>query len=292
MCPDISVTDAPFVSVCLPTWNGDKYLESAISSVLGQTYRDFELVIVDDGSTDQTLEIARSFSSSEPRVWIHANEKRLGIPTNFNRALALARGAFINVFNQDDMMLPTNLERKVKTLCGNPALAFVHSAIELIVEPSAPRPLMRLEQASEDDVAIEGGASLRKLILHGDFICESSVLFRRSAIEELGGFNESLHFAFDYEAWMRMSVRHHVAYLAAPLVRYRWHATNITHQYWFEPGLAEGRTAVANALRDLAAHGGRRQDVEILSEAATAVDLLRQRISDLEKDLEKRPACP
>ena len=111
------------VSVCLPTYNGAAYIETALRSILHQTYQDFELLVVDDGSTDATLDIVRSFS--DPRIRLHRNPERLGIPANWNRCLELAGGAFVCLFHQDDAMLPENLERKVQLLSADETVGFV-----------------------------------------------------------------------------------------------------------------------------------------------------------------------
>src|SRR5262245_14501161 len=124
------------VSVCIPTYNGAKFVAEAVQSVLVQSSTDFELLVVDDGSTDGTLDIVRSFTDS--RIQIHQNEKRLGIPKNWNHCLALARGEYICLFHQDDVMLPENLQRKVQVLAADPIVGLVHSAVEIVTEGSAP----------------------------------------------------------------------------------------------------------------------------------------------------------
>ncbi len=126
VCRQIEEMKSISVSVCIPTYNGAAFLTEAIESVLSQSFRDFELLIVDDGSTDTTLDIARSFT--DPRIAIYQNETQLGIPGNWNRCLSLARGEYICIFHQDDIMLPENLARKVEMLAADPTIAFVHSS--------------------------------------------------------------------------------------------------------------------------------------------------------------------
>ena len=92
------------VSVCIPTYNGAEFVAKAIESVLAQTFADFELLVVDDSSDDTTVDIVCSFT--DPRMRICQNERRLGIPGNWNHCLSLARGEYICLFHQDDVMLP------------------------------------------------------------------------------------------------------------------------------------------------------------------------------------------
>ena len=142
------------VSVCLPTYNGANYIEEALRSILNQTYQDFELLIVDDGSTDATLDIVQSFS--DPRIQLHRNPARLGIPANWNRCLELAGGAFVCVFHQDDVMLPENLERKVHLLSTDETVGFVHSGVETLVEEEAPSSFADWIEDATDDTVWDG----------------------------------------------------------------------------------------------------------------------------------------
>ena len=99
------------VSVCIPSYNGEAFIAEAITSVLAQNLQDFECLVVDDCSDDATLEIVNSLS--DPKIRVCRNSTRLGLPGNWNRCLALARGEYICLFHQDDVMLPGNLEKKI-----------------------------------------------------------------------------------------------------------------------------------------------------------------------------------
>src|SRR5688572_1854444 len=92
------------VSICMPTYNGARYLRSAIESALSQTYPNFELLVVDDGSTDDTLTIAREFARLDSRIKVHQNTKRLGLAGNWNRSIDLAAGEWIKFLFQDDLL--------------------------------------------------------------------------------------------------------------------------------------------------------------------------------------------
>ena len=269
------------VSVCLPTYNGADYIEEALRSILNQTYQDFELLIVDDGSTDATLDIVQSFS--DPRIQVHRNPGRLGIPANWNRCLALAGGELVCIFHQDDVMLPENLERKVQMLSADETVGFVHSAVETLVEASAPSSFANwIEDATEDGLW-DGLEYFRTLLLHGNRVCAPTVLARRRPLLEQGGFDPDLGFACDYAMWLRLCLTYQVGFLARPLVRYRWHGGNASHAYRFEHGVEEIAEAARRALRLY--HGRRPQsgDGAVLAEALTASTKLRRWNAELER---------
>ena len=272
------------VSVCIPTYNGSAFLAEAMKSVLEQSFHDFELLIVDDGSTDTTLDIARSFSDS--RIMIHRNEKQLGIPGNWNRCLELARGDYICIFHQDDVMLPTNLEHKLGVLQSDAAVRFVHSAIELLTsEDNVPPPTNWVEPATEDFVS-EGTTYFRRLLLYGNRICAPSVMTRRALLLELGGFDEELGFAPDYEMWLKMCVEGKVAFLSRPLVQYRWHAQNASHSFRFLRGVEEIQTASQKAIRYYADRTGQQERAAELVEIVDALSVLRRWTRELEQGKE------
>jgi len=273
-------TPARAVSVCLPTYNGAEYIEAALRSILHQTYQDFELLVVDDGSTDATLDIVRSFS--DPRIRVHRNPERLGIPANWNRCLELAGGAFVCLFHQDDAMLPENLERKVQVLSADETVGFVHSGVETLVEESAPGAFADWIEDATEDTVWDGPEYFRTLLLNGNRVCAPTVLARRRALLEQGGFDRDLGFACDYAMWLRLCLRYRVGFLARPLVRYRWHGGNASHAYQFERGVEEITTAARRGLR-LYREREPHADGPLLDDALTALDALRHWAAELQR---------
>src|SRR6476660_5130840 len=123
----------PRVSVCIPSYNHAPYLAEAIDSVLAQTYRDFEIVLVDDGSTDDSLEIAQGYAARFPdvvRVLTHANHANLGISETVNLAYQESRGEFWSGLPSDDMLYPDKLERQVAFLDAHPNIGWLYSHAE------------------------------------------------------------------------------------------------------------------------------------------------------------------
>ena len=127
--------ETPLVSVLMTAYNRDSFIASSIESVLAQTLDDLELVIVDDGSSDHTLEIARSYERLDPRVRVVVNERNLGDYGNRNRAAELARGSFLKYHDSDDLMYPHGLSVMVSMLISEPRAAFGLSEYELRYPP-------------------------------------------------------------------------------------------------------------------------------------------------------------
>lgn len=271
----------PRVSVCLPTYNGERFVAEAIASILAQRFTDFELLVVDDASTDATREIVRAFA--DPRLRLYQNEQRLGIPGNWNRCLALATGEYVCVFHQDDVMLPENLLRKVRVLGEDLTIGFVHSAAELQVEPDTPPPSPHWMEQATEDFSVDGHAYFRTLLLRGNRICAPTVVARRQILLDLGGFDEDLGFACDYAMWLRVCVEHRVAFVSHPLVRYRWHAGNASHAYRFERGVEELEVAGRRALQHYRQKTGEQEKSTILADALTALTQLRRWAAELER---------
>ena len=212
----------PKVSVCIPTYNGTNYLPQAIQSVLGQTTPDFEVIVVDDASTDETVRMVRHFT--DPRISFHQNTSRLGIAGNWNRCLEFASAPFVCVFHQDDLMMPANLEAKIHLLETQPRAGMVYSSVwqiggadELISECWC-EPSNLVDHGVHD-----GKAFFRRLLRGPNVVCAPSVVARREVFDVVGGFDPDLPFTLDWEMWLRIASRFDVGYLAVPLVKYRRH---------------------------------------------------------------------
>jgi len=269
------------VSVCIPTHNGGRFVAEAVASVLAQDGVDMEVLVVDDASQDDTLDIVRSFA--DPRIRIHRNEERRGIPGNWNRCLEIASGDFINIFHQDDVMLPGNLESKAGLLASDPSVSFVHSAIELLVEPSAEEQAGHWVDRSDRDFTADGQAYFRKLYLSDNLICAPAVVARRRSLVDLGGFDESVGFTPDYEMWLRLCVEGRVGFLSRPLIRYRWHDANASLAYRGKSGPDDVKRARLQAARHYGARTGRQGEVELLEDAAEAMARLENRTAGLDR---------
>ena len=219
------------VSVAIPTYNGSKFLKDTIASVLCQTFQDFELVVVDDCSTDATEDVVRSFD--DPRIKFVKNRDHLGLPGNWNRCIGLCRGEYVTLFHQDDLMLPLNLEKKASLLERSSGVGLVCSNFTLI-DSNGDISSQQIDLAEDnlaEDFIQKGDEFFKRLISGRNIVCCPSVLARRKCYERLGGFDLRLPFAADFEMWMRISQFYDVALLSESLIQYRWHEHNETHRY-------------------------------------------------------------
>jgi hypothetical protein len=204
----------PDVTVLMSLFNSERHLRASIDSILAQTYRDFELLIVDDGSSDRSVEIARSCVDTRIRVVV--NERNLGLAASLNRGLAAARGALIARQDSDDVSHPDRLERQVAVIARRPELALLGSQANAIDEHG--RPLKPVDRPIDE-------SSIRWYGLFDNPFIHTSVMFRRAAVwnERLRGYPE-LAYAEDYALWSRVIRDHPVANLRERLVTFRVHA--------------------------------------------------------------------
>jgi glycosyltransferase involved in cell wall biosynthesis len=225
----MSEPGAGLVSVLMPTFNGQRYLLDALRSAVAQTYEHLEIVICDDGSSDATLEIARSFAAADPRVRIHLNEVRLGVVGNFERCLALASGPYVKYLMQDDLLEPHAVERLLEALLEADDVVLATSRrtrIDERGEPLPDGPEVRSPYARDTfvDGRVLGDTVLEaNLNLIGEPSC---VLFRRSALGETPPFSlggAPYRYLADLALWTTLLSRGRAAYLVDPLSRFRHH---------------------------------------------------------------------
>jgi glycosyltransferase involved in cell wall biosynthesis len=126
------IAETPVVTIGMPVYNGARYLEEALRSIVGQTYQDFELIISDNASTDETEEICRRFAASDRRISYFRNKRNLGAAANYNRVIELARGRYFRHAAHDDILAPTNIERCVQVLEAAPDVVLVYPRMIMI----------------------------------------------------------------------------------------------------------------------------------------------------------------
>ncbi|MEP6911401.1 MAG: glycosyltransferase [bacterium] len=217
------MSDNPRVSVCIASYNHARYLPDSIESVLNQTYTDFEVVIVDDGSTDGSLALAETYAARYPdrvRVFTHPNHSNRGISETVNLAYLKSRGEFWSGVPSDDALCPNKLEKQVAFLDSHPEVGWVYSYCEVTDESLHPMPGTQL---FGKDITRE--AHPLHLQIQRNLIPGMSVLMRRSCTERVGLHEPGLVYS-DWEFWLRMLVLCRPGFIAHPLVRYRVHSSN------------------------------------------------------------------
>ena len=211
---------APRVTVLLCVWNGERHLQAAIDSILAQSFRDFELLVIDDASTDATPRMLAA--STDARVRVVRNETNLGLTVSLNRGLQLARGKLIARQDADDWSEPRRLELQLAFLQAHPAVAAVGSQALLI--DSVGRSL------GWKDFPLQH-RGICWMHLFDNALAHSAVTFRKAVVVAAGGYDETFPASQDYELWSRLSERHRLANLAERLVHLRVLETSITRTH-------------------------------------------------------------
>ena len=203
------------VSIHLCTYNRASFIEEAIQSILKQTFSNWELLILDDASTDNTQGLVTPFLS-DPRIMYIKNPTNLGITKNRNKALSLSQGQYIAVLDSDDVWLePTKLEKQVAFLEQHPDHALVGTNIHIIDEHGA---LLKKVQYAQND------ASIRNRLLIKNQFCHSSVMYRKDLALQLSGYDENLMIWEDYDLWLRLGLTYKLANLPMISTAYRRHS--------------------------------------------------------------------
>ncbi|MDS7594769.1 glycosyltransferase family A protein [Agrobacterium tumefaciens] len=202
---------SPKVSVILPVYNGAELLNDAIQSVLSQTMGDFELIVLDDGSTDNTWELLQTLSDPRIRAYHHDN---MGLPATLNRGISLAIGHYIARLDHDDLMMPLRLDTQARYLDANPTIALLGTAAQIYV---GSQPTERYHRHPSSSKALK-----LRLLFDNPFV-HASIMFRREAIVAIGGYctDKSRLPPEDYELWSRIARTHDVANLEDVLTIYR-----------------------------------------------------------------------
>jgi glycosyltransferase involved in cell wall biosynthesis len=224
---------APRVSVCVPTYNGEKYLEDCIESILAQSFQDFDLLIVDDGSRDRTVEIARRYEARDARVRVVENERNHGLAANWNRCAELARGEWIKFVFQDDLILPACLERMLGA--ARNTTAFVACRREFRFEEGTTesardwylRHAAMIASLPYRDNALSA-EDCRRLALErlGEnlFGEPTAVMLHRDVFTRYGMFNPALIMLCDLEYWTRVTIHTGAVHVPEVLAVFRLHA--------------------------------------------------------------------
>jgi glycosyltransferase involved in cell wall biosynthesis len=201
----------PLVSLVMSTCNGEKYVVGAIQSILAQTFTDYEFIIIDDGSTDNTWQVLSQLPDKHLRLI--RNESNIGLTRSLNKALALAQGKYLARMDDDDLSLPERLEKQVTFLQAHPETALVGTSAAFIDESG---------RKQEDNIVQASCLSLKWLLLFQMPFVHPSLMWRKEIVHDrVGGYDESLPFAQDYDLVTRIAAELPVANLPEVLLHYR-----------------------------------------------------------------------
>jgi glycosyltransferase involved in cell wall biosynthesis len=202
----------PLVSILMTAYNRENFIGEAIQSVLASSYSNFELIIVDDGSHDRTVEIARRYAGDDSRIQVHCNETNLGDYLNRNKAASYAKGKYLKYLDSDDLIYPHGLEIFVRHMEAHPAAALGLSSV--VVQMNEPFPIqynpeVTLRYHFFDSGILEGGPS--------------GTIIRRDFFYEAGQFSGKRMIG-DFELWLKLAITYPVLIVPPALIYWREHS--------------------------------------------------------------------
>ena len=205
---------APRVTIAMPVRNAEAYLREALDSLLAQTFEAWELVAIDDGSTDASSAVLHELAAGDPRVRVFRQPEHRGIVAARNRAIAEANPAseFLAILDADDVALSDRLAAQVEFLDAHPDHALVGGQTLIIDEHSRSLGLRHYPTDYE---------SICEVITRYNPIAQSAVMLRRSVLAQVGGYDPAFPRCQDYDLWLRIAAEHRIANLARPVIRYR-----------------------------------------------------------------------
>lgn len=206
----------PQISVILPVYNGEKYLKSSIESVLDQTFKDFELIIIDDCSTDASANIAKHYVALDSRISYERNDKNLKLPSSLNKGFSKAIGEYWTWTSCDNIYLPNALEKMLSVLSNNQDIGLVYSDMELIDEHGKNNGLIYAGPADH-------------LIFRN--VVGACFLYRRSIAKQIGFYDPTLFLCEDYEYWLRIARTAKIHPMKDCLYQYRNHKNSLSQQH-------------------------------------------------------------
>lgn len=234
----------PLISICIPTLNGEKYLEEALNSISHQTYRNIEMIVSDDNSTDRTLIIIAEFKRKiDFPVYIYSHSP-MGIGANWNNCIKNANGEFIKFLFQDDVLFPRCIEEMVQVINTRKDIGLVASKRKFLIEgdlsPTISKWIFQYKDLQADLGLPKQEINIfdKNLFKHDKFVEipqnkigePTTVLFRKSILKETGDFREDLQQILDFEFYYRLLKKYKIAIINKELAAFRLHpmqATNI-----------------------------------------------------------------
>ncbi len=206
------MSSPPRVSICMPTYNRAAFIRQTLETVLRQTYADFELIVSDDNSSDETHEVVCSFNDS--RIRYYRNASNLRMPENLNGAIRRAVGEHIVVFHDHDLYEPTLIEEMVGVLDRNPGVGFVHTGL-FWVNTETGKKTRIVGPWSEQT---RGMQIFKELLRRWDCPICALTMVRRTCYDAIGLYDPQFGFISDVDMWMRLSMKYDVGYVATPLI--------------------------------------------------------------------------
>ena len=209
----------PQITVLMPVYNGERYLREAIESILGQTYIDFEFLIIDDGSIDNSLNIIDSYN--DQRINVVRNERNIGVAASLNRGLDLAKGEYVARMDADDISYPTRLEKQVRFLDSHSEIPMVGTQTQTIDQEG------KINSSYQKKFSTSN-IGIRWSLMFDNSFSHSSVMFRRKVIwDEFSGYDVEKIACEDFDLWARVVEKYVTQNLSEILIIHRNHPKSV-----------------------------------------------------------------
>lgn len=215
----IEEKEMPLVSVVVPCYNHEKYVKETIESIINQTYKNIELIVIDDGSKDNSVSVIQELADKYGFTFIHRPNK--GLSATLNEGIRLAKGKYFSAIASDDILMLEKIEKQVEFMESNPEYGMCYGKI-VYFEDS-------IENTYEYPNSNKQGWVFDDLLKYGCFIPAPSTFMRKEVFETVGEYDESLWIE-DWDMWLRISQKYQVGYIDEYLAYYRRHDTNISSQ--------------------------------------------------------------
>lgn len=201
------------VSIILPVYNGEKYIEEAIDSIIKQTYTNWELVIINDCSTDNTLEIINKYAVMDKRIRVYTNENNLKLPKSLNAGFSHAEGDYFTWTSDDNILKDNAIQTMAEYLDGNPETDMVYANYSLI--------------SPEGEVGSRLNLMDPKYLLIGNIV-GACFMYRKDIADRVGEYDANLFLAEDYDYWLRIYLAGNMKHISDDLYLYRQHPGSLT----------------------------------------------------------------
>jgi glycosyltransferase involved in cell wall biosynthesis len=213
------------ISVIIPTFNRAQFVKKAINSVLNQTFQDVEIVVVDDGSTDNTKDIINSYGEQVRYIY----QENKGAASSRNTGIEASKGEYIAFLDSDDYYTAENLQKKLSFLESNSKIGWVYSDWQLIDDKSnyLDKGSLRFNYFNKK----LSGEIFEELFYKRNFIATDTVVIRRSVLEDIGFFDPTIPSQEEYDLWLRVSARYPVCYINEPLVIVTIHPDSLSTDF-------------------------------------------------------------
>jgi len=229
--------NAPEVTVLLSCYNGERWLAEAIDSVLNQTFEGFEFIIVDDGSTDNSLKIINNYVVHDSRIIVIA-KNNTGLADSLNVGIKKASGKWIARLDADDLCLPMRLELQLATAKANPDVIYIGTGLFLMDEGG--------NVSKQYSYPRKHTALLKSLTHIGLFPAHSSAFYRTDIVLEIGGYRSKIKRSQDWDLWLRLSENGALTSIAEPLIKLRLHPGQVSHEESGRRQIIDSRCAVTS----------------------------------------------